>query len=382
MTADRIPALDGLRGVAVLLVMLYHANLLASGWVGVQLFFVLSGFLITRVLLQAQSGASVARASLHFYLRRALRIFPAYFLYLLAGLALAAISPWGLRTDAPGFWPAMIFVYNWYRAWAPSADLRWLDHLWSLSVEEQLYLLWPLLILGLRGRWRLCVLMALFLIAAVWRGLIGAGALPGLHPAAGAYAASILSPSHLDAAAAGALVCLWAPWLQQRRHLGVAALAIGALALFAGMAANGWGVAPVRSHGAWLTLGWPNSLPTAAQYVWGYSLLNLALAALLAWLVLRVPALPLLSSRVLRRVGLISYAAYLWHYPLAHALSPLVFRIAEASGWPLEACLLIWFPGYALVVFLIAAASYRIVERPCLSYARRWAAAPPATESK
>ena len=145
MGAERIPALDGLRGVAVLLVMLYHANLLASGWVGVQLFFVLSGFLITRVLLQARSGTSAARASLHFYLRRALRIFPAYFLYLLAGLALAAVSPWGLSADAPGFWPAMIFVYNWYRAWAPSADLRWLDHLWSLSVEEQLYLLLSLI---------------------------------------------------------------------------------------------------------------------------------------------------------------------------------------------------------------------------------------------
>src|SRR5688572_2482796 len=88
---DRCPGLDGLRGIALLLVLGYHLNILGCGWVGVQLFFVLSGFLITRILIEARSEHPPATALGRFYVRRGLRIFPVFYLYLavmIAGLVL------------------------------------------------------------------------------------------------------------------------------------------------------------------------------------------------------------------------------------------------------------------------------------------------------
>lgn len=146
------PALDGLRGVAILLVVFYHnfgfINYFFFGWLGVDLFFVLSGFLITDILLKTKDSPGYLR---NFYIRRVLRIFPLYYLTLITFLL---IIP-AFNTNALGlnyyvrnqawFWT---YLQNWLFIFHPTpASTNILTHFWSLAVEEQFYLIWPFVIL-------------------------------------------------------------------------------------------------------------------------------------------------------------------------------------------------------------------------------------------
>jgi len=155
-SSRHLPTLDGLRGVAIALVLMHSLSLLssvdsmpgriihsffASGWVGVQLFFVLSGFLITGILLDARSSPHFFR---NFYVRRALRIFPLYYATLIiAFIALPAIGhmPEVYRGDVAHqarFW---LYLTNWFT----DTGLGF-SHYWSLALEEQFYILWPLIV--------------------------------------------------------------------------------------------------------------------------------------------------------------------------------------------------------------------------------------------
>lgn len=148
------PALDGLRGIAVLLVFFYHGNWLGvdSGWIGVDLFFVISGFLITRLLVEEyqSTGRIDIRA---FLLRRALRLFPALFtlLAVMAVLNILIDIPRTGQGFVPGLWSALLYVRNFYEILnGPTGDP--LSHLWSLSIEEQFYLVWPFVVFALMKR--------------------------------------------------------------------------------------------------------------------------------------------------------------------------------------------------------------------------------------
>jgi peptidoglycan/LPS O-acetylase OafA/YrhL len=160
------PALDGLRAVAVLLVFAYHylPGALNWGWVGVDMFLVLSGFLITGILFDSVDRPHRFRI---FYIRRTLRIFPLYYLVLLAPVLSWPVFRWAWH-PADWMWPAYLGNYirffwsaDYLQNGSPFESLQslrvpWLrlsfDHLWSLSVEEQFYLLWPLVIFTFRGR--------------------------------------------------------------------------------------------------------------------------------------------------------------------------------------------------------------------------------------
>jgi peptidoglycan/LPS O-acetylase OafA/YrhL len=173
----RIAALDGVRGLAVLVVIVHNAAWVtgesrhfltklfgaaaAAGWVGVQLFFVLSGFLITGILLETRDRAGYFRS---FYLRRTLRIFPLY--YALVAVTVFVVAP--LSTDAVWAsqvyerqWAYWLYVSNWVSPFGHG--ISGFSHLWSLAVEEQFYLVWPLMVwwLGARGLTRLAILMML-----------------------------------------------------------------------------------------------------------------------------------------------------------------------------------------------------------------------------
>jgi peptidoglycan/LPS O-acetylase OafA/YrhL len=172
-----VPALDGLRGIAIAVVVAYHAfGYPFGGWLGVDLFFVLSGFLITTLLLEerAETGAIRWRA---FYARRARRLLPALAALLLGYLALSALRGVnGLPIVARwGFYTA-----NGYEAFWPGAATHvvGLNHLWSLAQEEQFYLVWPaalVVVMRARNPVRLLMLLACALIA--YRGvLVAAGA--------------------------------------------------------------------------------------------------------------------------------------------------------------------------------------------------------------
>jgi len=165
------PALDGLRGIAILLVVLYHNFGFISqsyfGWLGVDLFFVLSGFLITSILINEVNEAGFLKK---FYVRRVLRIFPLYYLVLVIFLlVLPAIG--FFTSDLEYFvrnqWWLWTYLQNWLFSFQLNEDAKILTHLWSLAVEEQFYLVWPFVILLFRSPKKLFVIMLSLLVLVI-----------------------------------------------------------------------------------------------------------------------------------------------------------------------------------------------------------------------
>jgi peptidoglycan/LPS O-acetylase OafA/YrhL len=301
------PWLDGLRGVAILLVLAYHLGLLTGGFLGVDVFFVLSGFLITSLLVEEwqRRGAISFR---HFYLRRALRLLPAYFTLLLACyLCVLLFRP----AEAAAFRREML-VAACYASNLPGLHrpgLTTLGHTWSLSLEEQFYLLWPLLLYGMLR----CKLGRRGTLLAVCAGILASAslryALFKLYriPGPAGYPLIIRLYSCLDTRAdsllTGCLVALLAAWdlfprsPRFRRATGVAALASAA--------ALGYILLTMPLHEAKYYRGW---LTLVALMV-GTILVRLLTGRV--WL-----ASAVLESRPLVFVGRISYGLYLVHMPI------------------------------------------------------------------
>jgi peptidoglycan/LPS O-acetylase OafA/YrhL len=340
--AGHLPALDGARGLAILLVLMFHfggpfpgepdlpSKLLrasmAGGWVGVDLFFVLSGFLITRNLL-ADDGDRRG-VLLRFWRNRALRIFPAYYLFLIAHTLLSS-------TPSACYW---LYYCNWTRAFDAVELGSARSHLWSLAIEEQFYLLWPLLVLGLSRRRLVWLAWTVVVLAPLLRGA-----------ALLAHAEPMLvyrgTPFRIDALVWGALIALGARW-QALPWLG-AALTLPIVIWCRGFA---FGAAPMQ--------------------VVGYSGIALFFAGAVGWAVTRAPRW--LELRGLRLAGRYSYGAYLLHWPLAAAgwdhFSRQPLGLARELGW---------VALQALGVLAAAALSYELVEKRFL---RLRSARPPTQE--
>lgn len=164
------PALDGLRGLAILLVVIYHnfgfLHYFFFGWLGVDLFFVLSGFLITDILLKTVNHPYYLR---NFYMRRVLRIFPLYYLSLLLFLIIlpAFIRHFDVRYYQENQLWLWTYLQNWLYIFKNPGNSNALNHYWSLAVEEQFYLVWPLVILLLKKHQRLLALLGLLLVAVI-----------------------------------------------------------------------------------------------------------------------------------------------------------------------------------------------------------------------
>jgi peptidoglycan/LPS O-acetylase OafA/YrhL len=176
----RLPALDGMRGIAILFVLWFHflevgyPRILAPvgfflynfGWIGVDLFFVLSGFLITGILLEAKGMPNYFK---NFYMRRALRIFPAYYLLLLIMLVIVpAFAPQIFPATYGPRWCYFLYLSNYYYAYQ-GTSAGTLSHSWSLAVEEQFYLFWPALVLLCSRRRLLQISAGMFFGALILR---------------------------------------------------------------------------------------------------------------------------------------------------------------------------------------------------------------------
>lgn len=165
LTDSHIPALDGLRAVAVFLVIIGHFGfVMVPGGHGVMIFFVLSGFLITWLLLKENERTGTISLGA-FYKRRTLRIFPAFYAYWLMMVALLVAT--GRAVLWPHAWSALFYTSNYYSAINGDPN-NGFSHTWSLAIEEQFYLLWPFLFLMLRGNLRRMTIFLAGLIGAVW----------------------------------------------------------------------------------------------------------------------------------------------------------------------------------------------------------------------
>lgn len=300
----RIPELDGLRAVAILAVLTFHMGLNDGGFLGVDLFLVLSGFLITSILVTEQEATGSVNMR-RFYARRARRILPPLIATIVIARAFA--SP---LVEIPAL-PTLFFYANYIPPWV----LGTLAHTWSLSVEEQFYLAWPLLLLVL-GRRRVAFLFAVIFAALIARVVLLDSGMPALD----------VFRNTLARADSLALGCLAA--IAHRQHIALPPAKVAATG-FAGIVfVVIIGTFEPRIYGLWLT----------------------AFSAICALTLLAVLALPkssllarVLASKTMTYVGSRSYGLYLYHVPVfAVARDPLLglgltFVVAEISYRTIEA---------------------------------------------
>lgn len=357
--ASRIEGLDGLRGLAIVLVLLFHQQVAPFGWIGVQLFFVLSGYLITGIL-DRDREKSLWRYLFDFYGRRALRIFPVYYA-LLGALAIACLATTRtaptsaigmelrrLSLDLPY---AATYLYNFHHSIAPFEDAKSIGHLWSLCVEEQFYLIWPLLLYTLSPKRTARALLFIVLLGPVFRWGVhrwfeGAGV---SEPSLAVY---FITSSHFDAFAVGGLVRLHEP-RSPRAFIAVTwgAVAVGSLIAFAS-----------ASPPSLPSLGYPSGMEPAGGFLWGYSVLNLAAAATVVAVARGHLSPRLWRSPVLSYLGRISYGMYVFHMPLQ-----LMVHAAWRDG-PLLLKLLV----HAAITISCADLSFRFFETPILKLKSKW----------
>jgi peptidoglycan/LPS O-acetylase OafA/YrhL len=365
--APYYPALDGLRGVAVLMVFFGHYAAFHPGWMGVSIFFVLSGFLITGILYDARDHQHRLR---NFYVRRLLRIFPAYYT---VWIALLLLTPFLHIVWKPAtlLWP--LYLGNWIPLLSPDSDFQMIaypfhrivngvanitrittGHFWTLCVEEQFYLIWPLVVFSVRKKSTLLRICAITIVVTPLLRIAFDHILAPSNISAWSYATFLRFDEFLLGGFAALL--LRSIRARQIRSAGPY-LFWGAAALLA--------VAAVYSQ---YVLRLPSNFVNTESWVmsWGLTLADvLGLGLVLMCLDERTWAAKVLQIAPLRRLGKISYGFYIFH-ELPHALYEHVIRATHLS--PRSAGLLIPFAG----TLALALASYHLIERPFLKLKTRF----------
>lgn len=341
--AGRIPSLDGLRGISILMVLASHCKypytdqlpplldkVLTRCAIGVDVFFIISGFLITLLLLREQD--STGRINLKsFYLRRAFRILPAYYCFVAVALCFPLLG-W---VDAYVPLPAYVAVPTFFVDFLVSCPL-FVHHLWSLSVEEHFYLVFPLLVWWDR-RWAVRLTVSWVILTPGFRYAVTHApiVLPDIK---------FWTLTRADAISIGCLLAfalrseVWRPRLAWSETISIAAATAAACLLVATTFAP-------PGH-------WMNLYRTLVSET-----VDAICIAVIIWTVVSRPkslAKRLLESRPLVAVGMLSYSLYLWHTPflVEDNIKPLAFRL--------------------LLVFAVAFASFRFVERPFLQIKKRY----------
>lgn len=370
----RIAALDGLRAVAMTAVVAQHCHLLPFGWTGVWLFFLVSGYVITQGFVSgAYPGRGFGERFTVFMARRAVRIVPAYLLYLAAcTLVLLALGRFAPLANLPYL---LSFTYNWHMIvgfWPGHVDWAPFGHLWTLSVEQQFYLLFPLIALILPARWQVAVMAALVAAGPAIRWATSRG-LAEHHgtgdPGALAFAIYASTPAHLDAFLIGALVARLEPlWRHRGRLVAFATLAgVGVPVVYAAAY-----VAVNRQLGAQgidlLRNVFSGVLYGQGREVLVYVAVDLAALAALLQALRHGRGFAWLAWPPLAWVGRVSYGGYLFH-------ALVVWGLARGLGLdvrplPLGQRLAFFAAAWAITV-LLAGLSLRFVEQPI---ARRWRA--------
>jgi peptidoglycan/LPS O-acetylase OafA/YrhL len=370
---QRLPELDGIRGLAITLVLIWHYGclylprsnqgplltelfkLLSLTWSGVDLFFVLSGFLIGNILIRQRRATNYFTV---FYTRRLLRIMPVYLVW----LALFILADKLIVTpDQPlrelfepviPLWTYPLFVQNWAMAITSSFGAQWLGITWSLAVEEQFYLLLPLIVYLVPLRKLPIVLIGMIIVAPVLRITLHVASLTP-NPGLTAY---LLMPCRMDALMAGALCAYLLQHQHARAYLathrphlyGLFVLALGGVVT---IALNGWAIG-------------------SFEIAFGYSLIAGLYTSLLLIVLTeqRGPISALVRNPLLRRLGVVAYGVYLFHQGvngLLHALileqSPRFNTIADAAVTSLA----------LLVTLGLAGLSWALLERPLINAGRK-----------
>jgi peptidoglycan/LPS O-acetylase OafA/YrhL len=327
------PVIDGLRAVAVMSVVLFHAGFasFSGGYVGVDVFFVISGYLITRWILSASEAGQFSYS--YFYLRRVRRLLPALLFTLAISFVLAALlfAPQHLSRVGGAIVYSLFGISNFY-FWGEtgyfdlSEHLKPLLHTWSLGVEEQFYLFWPITLVLLQRR---AVRFApLFILLAAVAGLYATQRMLAADPSAAFY----LMPFRITEFAIGALL-VWLPSRQPADKRWLELLLVAGLAMI-----------------AYAVLVFDSATPFPGLY----ALLPGLGAALVIYACDAPVSGTLLNNRVMVGIGLISYSLYLAHWPIIVFYDYATMQPLGTSGRL----------GIVLVSLLIGWLMYRYVETP------------------
>ncbi|WP_248839613.1 acyltransferase [Frankia sp. AgKG'84/4] len=389
------PALDGIRVLCIYVILAGHMGAIHASNVAVDVFFVLSGFLITALLLAEHSRTGTVSIG-RFLVRRAFRLMPAMWVYLVVGLAVTVAFKWNdiaFRDDYIGSALSAFFnVNNWYKVLHPAAGGRWLAHVWSLSLEEQFYLVWPVLFLLLIRSARLRphmikILLGMIAILVGWTYFVASGGAPHSR-------VYLATDTHVAPLLIGCLVALWRdrrlralarpqdrapggtdPRGHRRRRADLPAAGGSVTANVvqrwgAGRRIAALGLVAAIGLVFFAFLG-PNKDGYAANWLdrAGYlpSALLAAVVILSADLRRDAAWVRLLGRPRMAFLGKITFSIYLWHYPVISAASgQLVPRIGL---WPSVVC------AIAASTF-IAYFSNRWIEKPAQRARPKWADTP------
>jgi len=343
-----MPALDGIRAVSILGIMANHGGFgwAAGGVISVNVFFVLSGFLITMLLMKewTQSGTIRLRA---FWARRARRLLPALFV-LLGAIALwavfvtSSVSPSSIRGDALS---TLLYVNNWHQIlsgrsyFAQVSGASPLLHTWTLAIEEQFYLIWPIVVIAVLKWWRSPRVLLVVAVLGVVASVAEMAFLfhPAVDPSRLYYGTDTRAQDIMTGAALGILLFKRPRASTDRSRVACSSLAVLGMVVFVA---------------EWMRINHSTDL----TYRGGFLLADLMVATVILGVTMAPTGIParILAFGPLAYVGRISYGLYLWHWPifllLSHARTGL-------DGWALFALRLV-------VTFAAALASWYLVETP------------------
>jgi peptidoglycan/LPS O-acetylase OafA/YrhL len=357
-----VAALDGVRGIAVLAVFLYHygggaqspnwfirsvGETMKMGWSGVPLFFVLSGFLITGILWSSIGKLHWWRT---FFLRRCLRIFPLYYLTLLFVL-IGSIFAHTTRELTPSFAVFFFYLQNFpFHVKIDELTPFWVGHYWSLAVEEHFYLIWPFLLAKMPSiRWARQMCLIIFLLSMATRVLI-------FYTADVTY--YLITPARAGELAVGAWLALAVrdhpEWVPKMRRFAAPVLIASICAV----------AVCVAITGDFAALQMP-------MYVFGSSVLSFAAAALIVLALEPGTWARCFCFRPLRHLGVISYGVYIYHLLFKQFFGAIATYLAPHASRN-EHLVVVFFVA-ACLTLVIAEISYRFFERPLLQLKDRFA---------
>ena len=340
ITNKHLPGLDGIRAISVIAVIVSHAGAIPLGGLGVNTFFVLSGFLISWLLLcEWEKSSDISLRN--FYSRRTLRIFPAYYFFIIVTVTADLVL--GSKEITPAILPSLTYTMNYFNVFYDHPSLS-VAHTWSLAIEEQFYLLWPaliLIILRINKKLLVPVLLAIILFSMTWRSIAYLYFQFGTSYVYNAF------ETRIDSLATGCLLAV----LLQKQSMRDLVDRVAAL--------------PLISVIGFILIVWLHLNGTPSyRYTIGYTISALLAAFLLTqfmalstnriWRFLEYPPM--------RYIGIVSYPIYLWH---ARCLE-LTAKIGISEIW------LKVFVG-TLISVAVASCSYYIIEKPFLRLKKRFA---------